>query len=326
MARRHAARLHGFLIIDKPAGWTSHDVVARVRKLTGQRSVGHTGTLDPAATGVLPLALGNATKVLSVIGDSSKTYRAEITFAIETDTFDADGAVVAQQSTDGLERVDLPALLQMCMGSIQQQVPRYSAIQRGGQRLYELARAGVDFEPPVREATIHEIQMIEFLPPRLTICVDCAAGTYIRSLASDLGKAVGAGAYLSDLVRLRLGGFTLADAWTITQLEQLDLAAQWPALAHHPDSAILDSATIILNQESRARWQAGLPVTLDQHALQGMTRAYTTDGDWLGFGFAELAGNTTVVKPKRVIATDLGLQMDPAGSQEDRNRVRTNQA
>jgi tRNA pseudouridine55 synthase len=302
VARRDTARFHGFLIVDKPAGWTSHDVVARIRRLSRQRSIGHAGTLDPAATGVLPVALGDATKVLSAVDDASKTYLAEITFGIETDTYDADGRLTAQRAASHLSLGDIAALLPAFQGSIQQQAPRYSAIQREGRRLYDLARQGIDFEPPWREVVIHDLQFVDFINPVLTICVDCGAGTYIRSLAHDLGRATGTGAHLSNLVRLRSGSFTLSQAWTLSHLERLPLEQQWPSIALHPDSAITRAPAIILDQDQCGYWSVGRSIHIESPVHGQFVRAYSESGDWLGYGVPAATEDGIVIQPRRVIS------------------------
>jgi tRNA pseudouridine55 synthase len=302
VARRDTARFHGFLIVDKPAGWTSHDVVARIRRLTRQRSIGHAGTLDPAATGVLPVALGDATKVLNAVDDASKTYLAEITFGIETDTYDADGRLTAQNDVSRLTLGDISALLTAFQGSIRQQAPRYSAIQRQGRRLYDLARQGVEFEPPWRNVVIRDLQIVSFITPVLTICVDCGAGTYIRSLAHDLGRTTGTGAHLSNLVRLRSGPFTLAHAWTISDLERLPLDQQWPSIAFHPDSAIARAPAIILDQDQCADWAVGRSIHIGLPVNDQFVRAYSESGDWLGYGVPAATEDGPVIRPRRVIS------------------------
>jgi len=273
------------LVIDKPAGWTSHDVVARIRSWLGERHIGHAGTLDPAATGVLPLAVGDATKVLEFLQEASKTYVAEITLGVETDTYDGDGRVVhvapVTVDRDAVERA-----LADFQGTIRQTPPMHSAVKVGGKRLYELARAGRTLERPTRLVTIYEIRVLSWESPVLTLCVDCSKGTYIRSLAHDLGAKLGTGAYLSNLVRLRTGPFTLCDAWTISELTAIgpdDLPALWPIVALHPDSAVLDCPALIVDAEAARAWRHG------QRLCQGEAdsepaRVYGIDGVWLGIG------------------------------------------
>src|SRR5829696_3031772 len=238
MPRRGPGRLHGFLVIDKPAGWTSHDVVGRVRRLTGERKVGHAGTLDPAATGVLPVGLGLATRSLEFLAGSSKTYLAEITFGVRTDSYDIDGIVQSVGTTEGIDETLLRRSLSNFCGIQQQTPPMHSAIQIDGRRLYELAREGSVIERSPRAIEIHEIDLIEWNPPVATVCIDCSKGTYIRSIAHDLGEIFDCGAYLSNLVRLRAGPFTIAEAWTLQELAELELVNDWGSVAVHPDAAL----------------------------------------------------------------------------------------
>jgi tRNA pseudouridine55 synthase len=319
--RKDTARFHGFLIVDKPAGLTSHDVVARIRRLAGQRAVGHAGTLDPAATGVLPLALGDATRVLAVIDDASKTYRAEITFGVETDTYDIDGAVTAISDSPLPDRYAVERLLDRYSGTIIQVPPRHSAIQQGGRRLYDLARQGIAFDPPSRSVTIDECVLIGYQPPVLTLCVDCSSGTYIRSIAHDLGQDAGTGAYLSDLVRLRSGPFTLADAFTLPQLHAMDLAAQWPAIALHPDSAIRRTPAIILDDSLEQRWLHGQPLS-SASLPTPLVRAYSMSGWWRGFGEIQSGPAGQFIQPRRVAKTE-GRLRDEAPDDLQMPTVRT---
>lgn len=307
MARRDTPRFHGFLIVDKPAGLTSHDVVSRVRRLTGQRTVGHTGTLDPAATGVLPIALGEATRVLPWTTDTSKTYQAEITLGIETDTLDADGRVTAMSPVNvSLEQIE--SALMGFIGRQQQVAPRYSAVQVKGKRLYDLARAGVEFDAPIREVEIQQVALLGYELPVLTICVDCGAGTYIRSLARDLGRVLGCGAHLSNLVRLRSGIFSLDDAWTLGQLAALPLEECWPVIAYHPDTVVGDLPAVILDDPSIHRWEQGQSIPLDADFTPGPVRAYSVGGDWLGIGELLSRDDALVIQPRRVMNRDLRLQ------------------
>ncbi len=286
MARSGPNRLHGYLVIDKPAGWTSHDVVGRVRRMTGERKVGHAGTLDPAATGVLPVAIGSATRSLEFLAESSKTYVAEITFGITTDSYDGDGVVKSVLPIDGVDAESLRIALRAFEGSIEQIPPMHSAIKIGGKRLYELARKGEEIERAARTVTIHEIELLSWSSPVASICIDCSKGTYVRSIAQDLGEHFGCGAYLSNLVRVRSGPFDLKDAWTIKELELLDLAETWETTAVHPDTGALGLDAIIIDAQQAVDWGHGKLVdALDEHG--GWVRVYDESGSWLGIGQGE---------------------------------------
>jgi tRNA pseudouridine55 synthase len=283
MPRRGPGRLHGYLVIDKPTGWTSHDVVGRVRRLTGERKVGHAGTLDPAATGVLPVALGLATRSLEFLAGSSKTYLAEITFGVRTDSYDIDGIVQSVGTTEGIDETLLRRSLSNFCGIQQQIPPMHSAIKIDGRRLYELAREGSVIERSPRAIEIHEIELIEWNPPVATVCIDCSKGTYIRSIAHDLGKIFDCGAYLSNLVRLRAGPFTIADAWTLQELAELELVNDWESVAVHPDAALEGLAGLVLGEDETKDWSFGRSIRADDDSPE-WTRVYDENGAWLGIG------------------------------------------
>lgn len=284
MARRGPGRLHGYLVIDKPAGWTSHDVVARVRKLTGERKVGHAGTLDPAATGVLPVAVGLATRSLEFLAESSKTYVAEITFGITTDSHDIDGSVVATAPTTDLDRTRVEQALESFKGHQMQVPPMYSAVRIDGHRLYELARRGEEVAREPRPIVIHEIELKDWQPPVATVCIDCSKGTYIRTLAHDLGVRLGCGAFLSNLVRVRTGPFTLGDAWTLAELSEIDLAIEWTTVAVHPDAALESMPGIVIDERESLDWINGKPLAASSPATAEWVRVYDNRGRWLGVG------------------------------------------
>lgn len=297
----HSPSLHGYLVIDKPAGWTSFDVVARARRLLGEKRIGHAGTLDPAATGVLPLAVGMATKTLEYLTEASKSYLAEVTFGVETDSFDIDGRVTRIASAAGLTQERVEGALQRFLGPGEQVPPMHSAIKIGGQKLYDLARRGEEIARPPRPVTFHLLELLHWEPPTATILIDCSKGTYIRSLARDLGEAVGAGAHLSNLVRLRSGPFDLCDAVTIEALERLDLPWAWPSIAIHPDVPTQEWPALILDEEGARRWRQGGTIRA-RGGAEGLIRAYDAAGDWLGTGVADPAGAGW--RPRKVVAEE----------------------
>jgi tRNA pseudouridine55 synthase len=216
------AALDGVLVCDKPAGMTSHDVVARVRRLAGQRRVGHGGTLDPPATGVLVVALGRATRLLPFLPMEPKRYLAGIAFGAQTDTLDAAGAVVATAPVDGVAREALRAALGRLTGPIEQVPPMVSAVKQGGERLYLKARRGETVERAPRPVTVYALELLDFQPgppPAATVAVICSGGTYVRVLAADLGQALGSLAHLVSLRRTAVGAFTEAEAHPLGELE-----------------------------------------------------------------------------------------------------------
>lgn len=298
MSKRTAGRFHGYLVIDKPGGWTSHDVVARVRRILGERRIGHAGTLDPAATGVLPLAVGDATRTIEYLAGASKSYLAEITLGVTTDSYDGDGRVTEVTNASGITRAHVEAALEAFRGEIAQVPPMYSAIQVGGRRLHELARAGVEVERAARPVTIYGLEVTGWCPPSFALFVDCSKGTYVRSLAHDLGARLGVGAYLANLVRLRTGPFTLCDAVRVDDLPGLLEREPWAEIAVHPDAATHDRRAAVVGQVSSDRWRTGNGVPLAGAAGELM-RVYDGAGAWLGVG--QIAPDGAVLRPVKVI-------------------------
>ncbi len=220
----------GVCIVDKPAGWTSHDVVARARRLIGTRRVGHAGTLDPMATGVLVLGVGRATRLLNLITGVDKVYEATIRFGVETDTLDAEGTVTAEHDMPEPEPDAVAAAAAALTGALLQVPPMVSAIQVGGRRLHELAREGIEVEREARPVVVHRFDLHPSEDPFLWHAqVHCSSGTYVRSLAADLGTALGGGAHLASLRRTAVGPFTLDEA---RPLEELELLPPLEAVRH----------------------------------------------------------------------------------------------
>lgn len=240
--------VNGLLLINKPAGLTSHDVVRRVRKLFGTRRVGHAGTLDPLATGVLPVALGQTTKLLQFLLTSDKRYRATLQLGVTTDTLDAEGVVTGEFSVPPLTEGGLRRTLELFQGEIEQLPPMYSALKKNGVPLYKLARQGRDIERSPRRVTIAELELLDWNTTSLTIEVDCSKGTYIRSLAADIGQELGCGAYLQRLQRLRCGVYDISECIDLDTLEALEYPSErllspaaamrnYPALEVSPEAA-----------------------------------------------------------------------------------------
>lgn len=210
--------LNGFFVIDKQAGVTSHDVVAMVRRAIGMKKVGHTGTLDPFATGVLPVAVGEGTKTIQFLDESEKEYRAVLRLGIRTDTQDLTGQVTAEREWSHLRAEDLERLLPSFLGRISQLPPMFSALKRDGVPLYKLARKGIEVERETREVEIHSLTFDWIRLPEACFTVRCSRGTYVRTLACDIGEALGCGAHLLELRRTRSGLFREAEALSIAEL------------------------------------------------------------------------------------------------------------
>jgi len=213
--------IDGLLTIDKPEGMTSHDVVQRVRRWSKQRRVGHLGTLDPLATGVLPIALGEATKLSKLLTHGDKVYRGRIRLGIETATYDREGEVTATSEGPWPDAAQLEQGLAAFRGEIDQVPPPYSAVKRDGEAAYAKARRGEEVTLEPRRVTLHRVDLLTYEAPALEIEVHCTAGTYLRALAHDLGRALGCGAHLSELVRTRSGPFDLTQAVKLDDLDSL---------------------------------------------------------------------------------------------------------
>jgi tRNA pseudouridine55 synthase len=247
----------GILNLDKPRGLTSHDVVDRVRELTGVRRVGHAGTLDPLATGVLLVCIGQATRVSEYLMAGQKVYRARVRLGISTDTYDAEGRVVASVDPVEVDRAQVEAALARFRGVIEQVPPMYSALKREGEPLHALARRGVEVEREPRRVEISRLALTAWEPPECTLEVTCSPGTYVRALAHDLGQALGCGAHLAGLTRLASGEFRLEDAVTLDAFAQAAAEGRWPDLLHPLDAALTGFPALHLDADAARRLCAG---------------------------------------------------------------------
>ena len=299
-------QISGLLNINKPKGITSHDVVNRIRRLAHQRKVGHAGTLDPLATGVLLVCLGQATRLIEYLMGGRKQYRAIIHFGISTDTLDADGNVVAEADATHLTEADLRQVLPTFQGEIDQIPPIFSALKQGGQPLYKLARAGKTVTLQPRRVKIYSMGWVAWQPPELTLDVVCSPGTYIRSLARDLGEAVGTAAHLAELTRLASGDWSLPEAVPLAVLEQAvarDTAA-WQQYLHPPDRAVAHLPQVTLDETEVRQVKQGQRIKIDAASpLAGgedsLVRAYTATGDFLAILTQDEAGDK-LWQPKKV--------------------------
>jgi tRNA pseudouridine55 synthase len=273
----------GFLNLNKPFDWTSHDCVARVRKLLRLKRVGHAGTLDPAATGVLPIALGKATRLLQYL-PPEKAYKATIRLGVRTTTDDLQGEVIASQPCAGLSLVEVTAALAKFQGKIEQIPPIYSAIQVGGKRLYDLARQNQVVAVPARTVEIFSVEILDWRAgefPELDVAIACGAGTYIRAIARDLGTALETGGTLAALTRTHSSGFDLSDSLTLADLEtQLQTGTFQPT---SPDVALQHLATVSLPPERAQKWCQGQRISLTS-TNSGTVRVYEAETRFLGIG------------------------------------------
>lgn len=267
----------GILNINKPAGMTSHDVVMRVRRLTGQRKAGHSGTLDPMATGVLLICVGQATRVTEYLMVGRKQYRAVVRLGASTDTYDAEGTITQSVQSFHLSQDQIADALIAFQGVIQQIPPPYSAIRQNGQRLYELARRGIPVQVPPRTIEIDRIELVAWESPYLTLDVTCSPGTYIRSLAHDLGQRLTIGGHLAALTRLASGSWRLQDASTLDDLREAVEEGRWAHLLHPLDAALQDFERVDLSADLARRVSQGQAVLLDRSPQTPLARAYAPD-------------------------------------------------
>ena len=287
-------QVDGVLLLDKPLGLTSNDALQKARRLFSAAKGGHTGTLDPLATGLLPLCFGEATKFSADLLDADKTYEAVLKLGVTTDTGDAEGAVTGTVAVNAAESAIL-SVLPRFIGNIQQIPPMHSALKRDGRPLYELARQGIEVERAPRAVTVHAIDCLGFAGDLLTLRVACSKGTYIRVLAADIGQALGCGAHLTALRRTRVGDLDLAGAVTLAELEALDEAGRAGCL--QPVDALLRSLPVVsVAGEAAERFRHGNPVDL-QPGLGGKIRVYA-DGRLIGVGEP---GSDGRLWPKRLV-------------------------
>jgi len=276
----------GILNVNKPAGWTSFDVVAFVRRHSGVRRVGHAGTLDPSAEGVLVVCLGRATRVVEYLLDARKSYRARVRLGVTTDTYDADGAVVRTADASPVTREVVEQALDSFRGRIRQTPPMFSALKRQGAPLYRHARAGRDVEREARDVEVYRLELVEFVPPALTLEIDCGRGFYVRSLAYDLGERLGCGAHLEGLVRTGVGPFRVESAVDIETLRAALGDGTWAGFVLPMDCVLLDWHAAILGEENVAGVCFGRALDLrpvDEARVRALPlgtpcRAYSLDG------------------------------------------------
>lgn len=289
--------MEGFFNLNKPAGPTSHDVVEQVRRLLRMRRVGHGGTLDPLAEGVLPIAIGRATRLLPFLQEGEKRYRATILLGVSTATYDAEGEVVSIRPLPPLECRELEEALSSFRGEIDQVPPPFSAVRRGGRRLYERARAGEEVYAPPRRVRIFRLNLLSWEPPYLTLEVACGGGTYIRSLAHDLGERLGCGAHLHRLVRLQVGPFRLEEALRPEELEALAVQGRVQEALLPMDTPVRHWPAVVVEEDLLPALLSGRPLALEVEEGAERVRAYSPAGRILALLRREEGGRGTVTAP-----------------------------
>ena len=296
--------MNGVIIVDKTAGITSHDVVDRVRKLLGVKKAGHAGTLDPMATGVLAVCVGEATKIASFLTGEDKVYEATMRLGVRTDTQDMTGQVLAEQAVLVTDE-DVKGVLEAFVGTIDQVPPQYSAVKVRGKALYKWARKGIKVESPARQVKIREISLGEIALPRVSFVVTCSKGTYVRTLAVEIGAALGCGAYLTALRRTAVGSFRLEDAFTLEALEAKGVEGARECLL--PVEVLVSGLPHRDCPESEAlRFTQGQSVECPGATPGAEFAVRDPAGRFLGVGRSEVPGR---LAPLRLLATGGALQI-----------------
>lgn len=290
----------GVLVVDKAAGPTSFDVVGLVRRVLRHRRVGHAGTLDPGATGVLPILLGEATKLMPYLQEMDKAYVTTVRLGVRTDTQDLTGRVLETAPVPPLAPIDVERAAASFVGAIRQMPPMYSAVHHGGRRLYELAREGVEVAREAREVVVREITVEEVAPPLVRLRIVCGKGTYVRTLAADLGEALGCGGAVEALRRTRVGPFTLDDAVPSSMLTVMSADALG-ARVRPPSAALAGWPTVRLAESAAARFRHGQAVHVVTTPVSGARVAVVSDDDTL-LGVGEVAAGR--VQPARILHAD----------------------
>jgi tRNA pseudouridine55 synthase len=299
LPRRERRPVDGLLLLDKPVGLTSNAVLQQVKRLFSASKAGHTGSLDPLATGMLPLCFGQATKVSAYLLDADKTYRVTAQFGSQTDTGDADGTIVAESEVRSVERPALERALEKLTGAIEQVPPMYSALKKDGKRLYELARQGIEVDRPARPVTIRSLDIEHFDPQAPVLRVTCSKGTYVRTLVEDLAALLGTLGHVTALRRLSVEPFVAARLVTVAEVEAAAEVgnAALDKLLIPVDSALVVLPAVNLNREQSRYLRHGNPVQVVQPPEAGFCRIYDEQARFVGVGEALRDGR---IAPKRL--------------------------
>jgi tRNA pseudouridine55 synthase len=302
MGKPRGDRVNGVLLLDKPLGVTSNRALQTARRLVNAQKAGHTGTLDPMASGLLPVMFGEATKFSADLLDADKSYRATVRLGATTTTGDAEGEIVERRAVD-VETGAVQLALERFAGAIEQVPPMHSALKRDGRPLYELARAGIEVERAARTVRIHRLELVERAAETLVLDVDCSKGTYVRVLAEDIGRALGCGAHLAALRRTRVGPLTLAGAVELQVLEGMDLEARRACL--RPVDELLGTlSSVVLDAELTQRFRQGQRLAIDAQPKGRRVRVYGADKTLLGTATVNEWG---VVGPERLISNETSV-------------------
>jgi tRNA pseudouridine55 synthase len=303
MARRKKGRpVHGIITVDKPTGRSSNHVLQQVKRLFNAQKAGHTGSLDPLATGVLPICLGDATRISSYLLDSDKSYLVRCKLGVVTDSGDSDGEIIAENPVPEIEQQQLLDLLQQFIGEQEQVPPMYSALKLNGQPLYKLARQGIEVERKARRINIYDIQFVDMTTDTITLEVSCSKGTYIRSLIEDIGSQLGCGAHVIMLRRTQAAGFKIETAITIDDL--VSIAEQGldalDALLSSSESALESWASIDLDEQQTVAMLHGQVIKTDTVLEPQLVKLFSQNKQFIGI--AELQVDNSLA-PKRIFSS-----------------------
>lgn len=271
---------NGVIILNKPRGSSSHRMVSIVRRALDMKKIGHTGTLDPGATGVLPILVGTATRASDLLTAQDKRYRATVLLGTVTDTLDTDGEVIAENPVSVTES-DIRSIVSGFVGNIEQLPPMFSAVQVGGQRLYHLARQGIEIERKPRSVTIYSIEILSIDIPRVTIDVHCSKGTYIRTLAADIGDKLGCGACIESLTRTQSGDFLIENSVTPEQLSELSEKGEAESVIIPTDKLFSDYEAVQLDKKRADRVKNGVPIYFGGKDFGQKLRIYDENGNFI---------------------------------------------
>ena len=301
--------MDGILNINKPKDMTSFAVVAFVKRISKEKHAGHAGTLDPLATGVLPICLGQATRVIEFLFEETKTYRADVELGKTTDTYDSSGKIVKTGDISGINCETMELALSSFRGTISQLPPMYSALKYKGKPLYKLAREGLEIERKSRLAKVYKLEIVDWQPPIVTLDIVCGKGTYIRCIAHDLGEALGCGANMKSLSRLRVGPFKIEEALTLPQIEEAFRSGMWLKHLYPIDHVLINFGAVVINDAQKCSLIHGIPIminpessfkdTINQDIL---SRVYTEEGNFLGM--VKYDSGRKHWKPEKIFSTE----------------------
>jgi len=299
--RKKGNDVNGILLLDKPLGSSSNSALQKVRYLFNAKKAGHTGSLDPLATGVLPICFGEASKVSAYLLDSDKRYTCTAQLGVTTTTGDKEGEELQTRSVSPFDKTDIENVLKAFRGAIEQIPPMFSALKHNGQPLYKLARQGIEIERKARHVTIHALTLLDFTRDTITLDIKCSKGTYIRTLAQDIGEALGCGAHLSMLRRTEVSPFDCNKLYTIEEIEQLSKEKKLENILLPIDSALPNLPKIILNHEEAGFIQNGMKIERENIPHAPLIRLYLENGEFIGIGYY-LPDNK--LAPKRLMKTN----------------------